>query len=211
MATMITSCPECKKQIKVPAEIAGKKIKCKACGTIFVATSTAVRPKSGQPESEGKPKQPEIYKPVDDDEGDGKPYDITELDLTPRCPYCAHELDSEDQVICLNCGYNTMTRQMGQTRRIRDLSGWDWFWWLSPAILCVLLFSICSIEAILQLIWFLVLREEQTADVDPMARPCVSCCHLWLGIFCIWIMYLTAKFSIRRLIFHPRPPEEELH
>jgi predicted Zn finger-like uncharacterized protein len=211
MATMITSCPECKKQIKVPAEIAGKKIKCKACGTIFVATSTAVRPTPGPPRGEGKSKQPDIFKPVDDDEGDGKPYDVTELDLAPRCPYCAHEFEDEDQVICLNCGYNTVTRQMGKTQRIKDTTGWDWFWWLLPPILCVLLFGICSVEAIFQAIWFLVLREEQTAELDSMVKPCCSCYHLWLGIFCLWIMYLTGKFSIKRLIFHPKPPEEELH
>jgi predicted Zn finger-like uncharacterized protein len=210
MATLITSCPECKKQIKVPAEIAGKKIKCKACGTIFVATSTAVRPAPSRPGGEAKPKQPETYKPVDDDDGDGKPYDVTEIDLTPRCPYCAHEFEEEDQVICLNCGYNTVTRQMGKIRRIRDITGWDWFWWLLPAILCVLLFFICLFGAIDHLTWFLF-KEELTAEMDPMVKPCISCWHLWLSIFCIWIMYLTGKYSIKRLIFHPKPPEEELH
>jgi predicted Zn finger-like uncharacterized protein len=204
MATMITSCPECKKQIKVPAEIAGKKIKCKACGTIFVATSTAVRP------DPDPPKQPDIFKPVDDDEGDGKPYGVTELDLAPRCPYCAHEFEDEDQVICLNCGYNTVTRQMGRTQRIRDTTGWDWFWWLLPAILCVLLFTICSLELINVVAGYLIYGEERKAEMEPMARPCYNCCVLWTSIFCLWIMYLTGKFSFKRFIFHPKPPEEEL-
>jgi predicted Zn finger-like uncharacterized protein len=206
MATMITSCPNCKKQIKVPAEIAGKRIKCKACGTIFVATSTAVRPKSDQP------KQPDIYKPADDDDdGDGNPYGVTDLDLAPRCPYCAHEFESEDQVICLNCGYNTVTRQLGKTRRIKDVTGGQWFLWLLPGILCVLLFMICGLELVNVATDFLLHGEEKKAEMDPMARPCFNCCYLWMSIFCLWVMYLTAKFSIKRLILHPKPPEEELH
>jgi predicted Zn finger-like uncharacterized protein len=207
MATMITSCPNCKKQIKVPAEVAGKKIKCKACNTVFVAASTAVRPKSDQP------KPPDTYKPVDDDEdeGEAKPYGVTDLDLAPRCPYCAHEMDSHEQVICLNCGYNTVTRQMGKTRRIKDITGMQWFLWLLPGILCVVLFLICGLELVNVIAGYIMFGEEKKAEMDPMARPCYNCCVLWTSIFCIWVMYLTAKFSIKRLILQPKPPEEELH
>ena len=38
MATTVTvTCPECKKQLKAPPEIVGKKIRCKGCEHIFVA------------------------------------------------------------------------------------------------------------------------------------------------------------------------------
>jgi predicted Zn finger-like uncharacterized protein len=205
MATLITSCPECKKQIKVPAEVAGKKIKCKACGTIFVATSTAVHP-----ERQVKPKEPGTYKVEDDDEGDGRPYGVTDIDLAPRCPHCANELEEEDQVICLHCGYNTVTREIGKTRRIKDTTGMEWFWWLLPGILCALLFFICGAELINIVAGYIMFGEANKAEMDPMARPCYNCCVLWESVFCIWIMYLTAKYSIKRLILHPKPPEHEL-
>ena len=32
-ATKTATCPECKKQMKAPAELEGKKIRCKGCGT----------------------------------------------------------------------------------------------------------------------------------------------------------------------------------
>ena len=49
MATLITSCPNCKKQIKIPEEITGKKIKCKACGEIFPISDQQKENKKKQP------------------------------------------------------------------------------------------------------------------------------------------------------------------
>ncbi len=207
MATLITSCPECKKQIKIPAEVTGKKIKCKDCGTVFVATSTAVKPDANRPSGDprGQPGQ-ETFRPVDDEDGDGKPYGVTTLDLTPRCPHCANELEPHDAVVCLTCGYNTQTRELGKRRRIRDTSGGDWFWWLLPAILNVMLFFICFSDLVLILVR-LAFREPIE---DQLYRNGANCCALWEGVLCLWIMYASAKFAIKRLIFHFHPPEDEI-
>ncbi len=216
MATMITSCPACNKQIKIPAEVAGKKIKCKNCGNIFVATSTAVRPES--PTAQPKPADPETIKLVDDDEGDGKPYDVTTLDLTPRCPHCAYELEEEGQVICLHCGYNTETRELGRRRRTKALTGWDWFWWLLPGILNVLIFFLCLSAFANTSIKFILNHDAEYAkiaqeggDFVSFYRSMYNCCTLWYVVFCMFCMYWSGKAAIKRLVYNPKPPEEELH
>jgi predicted Zn finger-like uncharacterized protein len=214
MATLITSCPNCKKQIKIPEEITGKKIKCKGCGNVFVAVSTAVKP--DKPNAQPKPAG-DTFKTIDDDEEDGKPYGVTDLDLAPRCPFCAEEME-EDAVICLHCGYNTESRQHTTKRRVQDTTGMDWFWWLLPAILNIILFFVCFAELINVIVRHFMFREEREkqiaetwGDMASFGNSCNNCCALWLGIFCIWIMYLSAKFVIKRMVFHFHPPEKELN
>jgi hypothetical protein len=206
MATLITSCPKCKKQIKIPEEITGKKIKCKGCGNIFVAVSTAVKPAGG-----------DTFKTMDDDEEDGKPYGVTDLDKALRCPFCAEEME-EDAVICLHCGYNTETRQHAKRRRVQDTSGMDWFWWLLPAILNIILFFTCFAELINVILRHFLMREErekqvaeQFGDMASFGNSSNNCCALWLGIFCLWIMWLSGKYAFKRLVFHFHPPEKELN
>ena len=90
MATAITvNCPECDKTMKVPADARGKRVRCKGCEHVFVFPGAPA--KAGKPGSDkAKPAKPESKpsRPADDEDGDGKPYGVTTLDLTPRCPDC---------------------------------------------------------------------------------------------------------------------------
>lgn len=65
MSTRAVSCPNCQKAIQVPAEAAGKKIKCKACEHIFVVPGgggpTVAKPAAAKPAT-AKPK-PATAKP----------------------------------------------------------------------------------------------------------------------------------------------------
>src|SRR5437867_6115595 len=51
-ATIDVACPECKKQMKAPAEMRGKKVKCKACGHTFTVAGAAAPP---SPAARGAP------------------------------------------------------------------------------------------------------------------------------------------------------------
>ena len=92
--TIVIVCPECKKEMKAPAELEGKKIRCKGCGSAVPVKATAAPPSAKaaappKPAKAGaaskKPVKPKPAKKRDDDLGDGKPYDVTTLDLAPRC------------------------------------------------------------------------------------------------------------------------------
>src|SRR5437763_110466 len=64
-----------------------------------------------------------------DEEDDPNPYDVTDLDLTPRCPHCAGEMESRDAVVCLHCGYNVQTREKAQTVKTIKNTFAEWVVW----------------------------------------------------------------------------------
>src|SRR5262245_28117899 len=110
--SILVSCPNCQKQIRAPEGARGKKVRCKSCGEIFPLSAP---PGAKAPPAPAKAKPKTGRARFEDEDDDGNPYDVTTLDLTPRCPACAGEMESEEAIICLSCGYNTMTRQKAQT------------------------------------------------------------------------------------------------
>lgn len=261
-ATIVITCPECKKQIKGPPELRGKKIRCKSCGHTFAVPGgpgakpgPAAVPKSSSPGKPapaakgGKPPPPPApAKDEDDDDGSEayavltddankpapppkktapappppaakssrarnpedevakNPYGVTTLDLTPRCPHCAQALDSEDSVICLNCGYNTLTREMGKTVHAYAHTPMERFMWLLPGIGCFL-----ACLALLFFVAWLWLWMHGMAEKDPSAwwttfdaLPTQIYGSVVAGI----LTWIAGKFAIKRLIKNFRPPEK---
>jgi predicted Zn finger-like uncharacterized protein len=201
-------CPECTKQFQVPAEVLGRKIRCKNCGKAFVAK------KAPDGNLIKKPPEPETesatipIKDDYDDEGDGKPYEVTSLDLAPRCPSCANELESEDDTVCLHCGFNLETRTVARTRRVKDVTGGDMFLWLLPGILAAVWFFISFGFVILAIVNYFIFKPP--ADWEQWQKNCNCCCALWWMIFHLWLMYISGKFAIKRLIQNNKPPEVEI-
>lgn len=152
-----------------------------------------------------KPAAPKLKVDGEDD----NPYGITASHDTARCPHCAKEMESEDAIICLNCGYNTQSRIHAQTRRVLEITFWDWCVWLGPGIGCVL--------AILILLgfdyWFdVMLHKTMWKDMDESigTSSFSQGFRLWITAMTIWVMWKAARFAFRRLILNPRPPEVEV-
>ncbi len=139
-----------------------------------------------------------------DDESN--PYGVTDIDLARRCPYCAHEMDEED-VICLNCGYNTQTRKHHETQRTYANTSGEVFMWLLPGILCVLgIFALIGLD----LFWWFGLQSNWWNTVDGWEVPNLSYgIRVWGVVVSLYFIYRQAKFAFQRLILHPTPPEEE--
>src|SRR5262249_59779563 len=82
MAETITIiCPECEKSIKAPAEVVGKKIRCKGCGETFTARAPKESPKGIKTAKDAKAKdkdKPAKKKPEGGDEDEGGAYGIKE-------------------------------------------------------------------------------------------------------------------------------------
>jgi DNA-directed RNA polymerase subunit RPC12/RpoP len=211
------TCPECAKQFEAPPDIVGRKIRCKNCGKIFVAKKAEnVKPKVKKADEKlaEEQKANKATIPVqddDDDDGDGKPYEVTSVDLAPRCPECANELESEDDLVCLHCGFNLKTRTRAETRRVRDVTGGKMFLWLLPGILSAIGFFVCVGLMVGMIInWIFWFRDPETAKQEQYAINCVHCCALWWCIGCIYLGYKSFRFSLKRLIFQNTPPEEEV-
>ena len=195
-----------RKKLTVAAAAVGKKIRCKACEHVFVVKAPAGKPPAAKPAAKAadpKKKTPPKPKPADDDEEDSKPYGVTSVDTVPRCPECANELESEDAVICLTCGYNTRTRVRAETKAVEDVTGLMVFLWLLPGILCVLL--------VLTLLTFDIFYTLKVYEyVEDAWYEFIS--YRWFVIWFVWaptvvVMVGATTFAVRRLILHPRPPE----
>jgi len=202
MAAMILiTCPECKKQLKGPAELQGKRVRCKACGQVFAVRASA-------PNKKGANVQPDKAKagsspPKEQPEGsEANPYLLTDIVLAARCPQCAAELDSPDAIICLNCGYNSRTRQRMTTIRTYAFTPFDWMLWLAPGIGCLLV--TLAMIGLISFLWIPAGLQRAAGEA-------------WWGHFSIQIYgsffaglvaWFTGKFAFRRLVQHPRPPEK---
>lgn len=242
--TILITCPSCKKQLKVPSAIQGKKVRCKECGAaIRVGTSAAEKDGAAAPaKAASKPAVPAaaddgenqygfmsdsqaeataVAKPAEEkkkpetkppkrigDPDDENPYGITEMDLTARCPHCAKEMESEDAIICLHCGYNTQLRTNVSSKRVFETTFWDWCKWLAPGVLCVIM-----ILGLIGFDYFFVIGLKE-AWWDPMDSSMEHTSfsqgiRLWVVASTVWVMWRAAKFAFRRLVLNPRPPEIE--
>lgn len=242
---IVVTCPQCKKQLKAPAELAGKKVKCKCGATLEVkagkaaakaapAKAAAAPAKAAAADSEApaigfakddppatppakeapakkkaaKADDAKAKKAAADAEfNDSNPYGVTETDLVPRCPNCAKELESEDAVICLHCGYNTRTRSHIAVKRVYEPNSSDRLAWLMPGILCVV-----GIVALAGITGYVVLGMDSTwNDMDESVgtKSLSRGLRTWGVAMSLWAMWIAAKIAYNRLILNPRPPEEE--
>jgi hypothetical protein len=210
-ATITITCPECRKQITAPAEVVGKKVRCKACGHVF-AVKGGPAPAGKAPAGKAPAKAagaaagpPANTKPHANEEDEGPAsYAVSDLKLAPRCPNCANEMESEESIICLHCGYNTQTRIQTKLKKTHDTTGWDYFLWLLPGISCV----IGIILLIVWDIWFCTQIEDYVKDewYEFVGSGAVK---LWQTIASIFMMFGMLMFAIKRLIFNYTPPEIE--
>ena len=204
MAAMIViTCPECKKQLKGPAELQGKRVRCKSCGQVFAVRAAA--PGKAAPATKKTPVQaPKATAPPppSEEESAKNPYQLTDILQSNRCPQCAAEFESSESIICLNCGYNTRTLQRMSTVRTFAHTPLDWSIWLAPGILCAL-----AVLALIGLVCFLWIP----AGLESVAG------EAWWGHFSVQIYgtalaagvaWLAGKFAYRRLVLNTRPPEK---
>lgn len=106
----------CGKSLKVPAKLAGKTVKCPGCGSALPVPRPVRTPATAGAASESSA-----------DDGVAGLLDEADLNLSKtgrRCPECRSDLELDD-VICVNCGYNTETGRRIKVRKVekRDLVG----------------------------------------------------------------------------------------
>ncbi|HEY2785940.1 MAG TPA: hypothetical protein VGJ05_13300 [Fimbriiglobus sp.] len=221
-ATFDVTCPNCATPLKVPTALAGKKVKCKQCQQVLTvpagpapAKAVPVKPVEDQPAAYQSAAEKRFAQEAEDEADDKSDYIVIKESDAPRCPHCAKELDPPDSKICLNCGYNTLTRQRKESRKVYDPTFGDWFQHLGPAVFCFLLAAglitgavICWIDMPDWLDGSLLQSDEKnptTLKKTWLVQP--WCFSLWIMVMVLWVSYKLAKFSIKRFIYHFRPPE----
>jgi predicted Zn finger-like uncharacterized protein len=240
MAMLVINCPECDKEIKVPEDAEGKKIRCKECDHVFVVEpprkaaparpakaaravpakpapakpATPAKPVAAKPATPAKPAakpakpaaKPDATpaSPPADDDDDPNPYGVTEMDFAHRCPECANEMESPESVVCLHCGYNTVTRQRYETKATYETTGGEYFLWHLPPSLCVLtILGLIGLD-----IWYCNEIEGLVKDewYDFLASGGIK---LWFVVLSIFGMWVAGKFAFKRWYYHPHPPERK--
>ncbi len=214
-------CPHCRKPGKGPIELEGKYIRCRSCKKTFkVKLPAQAKAQAGKPEGPGiyafaegikAEKSEDIPIPVlpviDEEEESSNPYGVTDLDERRRCPYCADLMEEED-VICLNCGYNTQTRQHIRTERTYANTTGDVFMHLLPGIICAIsIFVVIGFD----LFWWFGLESLWWKPMDDwLDLTSISLgIRVWEVVISLWVIWALGKFAFKRLILHPTPPEVE--
>jgi hypothetical protein len=218
MAESITVvCPECHKAIQAPADFAGKKVRCKQCGNVFRASpappqGAIARTVGGKPPAAANNVRPQVAPLApstdeDEDDGGGNPYSVKTdgSEGVARCPECANEMDGPDAVICLHCGYNTVTRERHSLKKIEHVTDADKFMYLLPGFVCA--FAILFL-IVVDVLYCALLRPNKDAPwiVDVLGYGGTK---LWVVISTLFAMAFLARFAVLRLILHPNPPEVE--
>jgi predicted Zn finger-like uncharacterized protein len=201
MATPLTvACPQCKQQIKASDELVGKKVRCKGCGHVFViAAGPAEKPKPAKPAS--APAKAKAPAAAADDEGND-PYAFAETEeVVARCPHCANEIEP-DAKICIHCGYNTVSRQRVETKKVIENTPADQFAWLLPGILSA--FTVLVLLGLSLIYCFLLPIWLKGGDWEWLTYGGFK---VWFVIMCLFGMFFAGKFAVQRLILDPTPPE----
>jgi predicted Zn finger-like uncharacterized protein len=217
MATLLITCPDCKKQMKVPDSVQGKKVRCKSCGGV-IPVPAGKKPDTRVTTPEAQAKMAKLS----EEEEAKNPYVVTETSLAARCPHCAYEIEPPDALICLHCGYNMVKRTREKQIVAYESTFFDWLLWLGPGILA--LFAIGALVGVClyyhyQLPYQMLNQKDVDSlmadrmkaferDIDSTAYLFHPGIELWVVVVCIWFIWKFLRFAFKRLILNYRPPEK---
>jgi DNA-directed RNA polymerase subunit RPC12/RpoP len=223
-ATLDVSCPTCGKELKVPAELEGKRVKCKKCQEIFTVKAPAKAPAAkggGKPPAPAAPPEPKKSPFADDDDEEtepgkaAKPMEVIKEDDVARCPHCAKELDPPDAEVCLHCGFNNKTRVKAETRKVIAHDATDWTMHLLPGIIAlviVILLVSLDIYCGVNMRGWLEGSDLESDEKDLTGRKKM---FVPPGAFIAFIIALSmlvivpaARFAFRRLVLEYKPEEK---
>jgi hypothetical protein len=223
---VVVTCTECEKRFKPKNDVRGKRIKCPFCEESFVVPAgndgktDKAKPdavKAGKPKQNaakaGKPKPEEIKagdppmtpQEVEDLDGSPDPYGVKHVELVPRCPNCTEEMGEHD-IICLACGYNTLTRSWGKTEKKKVNTFGRQFMYLLPALGSVgfLVF------AVMGLIFYATIGPYLAYETMFWFTDSEAI-RMWTTVFFLFWIFGAGIFCFKKFIEKPQPDELELN
>lgn len=201
-ASPVVTCPECEKKFKPKADVAGKKIKCPFCKEPFVVPAAAEKEtvKAGKEAPQVKAAPEEAA--TNDYDADPNPYGVKTVDLVPRCPNCTQEMGEHD-IICLACGYNTLTRQWGKTEKTIGVTQSRQFIYLLAPVGSVI-FVFCSFIGLLV---FYIVIPSLVVDSKWFGWLDSEATRMWTTLPFLFIMWMAGMFCFHKFIEKPKPDE----
>ena len=217
-------CPECDSKFKSTTDKEGKKVHCPLCADTFKVTADMISlpkaskspdaPKKAKPAADEKPAEVEPLALVptgapsanhDDEDEDENPYGMIQVKVAPRCPSCANELISAKDVICVHCGYNLLTREVGETKKLYALTSEEHWAHLAPALLAL---AFAFIE-LLSILYYCLVLPYHVADSWLSWWLDSEPTRLFYTTINMMLMYWAGNWGLQHVIFKPKPPERE--
>jgi len=195
--TLSITCNECKKTMQVPEVLAGKRIRCRGCGATLAVKKLV-------PQATAIPVEKKAATGMDDEWQKASAYGLERLDDQVRCAFCANDLE-DGQIVCLKCGYNMQTRERHGTRILHEQTVGDYVLWHLPSAVCVLIVLAC--------IGFGVIVWTETPDLGELGEYIQK--WRWGAVYTtallLAIIFWAGRFAVKRIFYHPHPPEFEKH
>lgn len=201
-APPIITCPTCQKRFKGKPELGGKKIKCPLCTEPFVVPNeeTAAAPKkAAKPVAAAAPKKEGIDAAKDD-----AAYGVGRIDTAPRCPNCAKEMLSAEAVICVHCGYNTLTRVHGETKKLVAATAGEHFIYLLPGLSAAAMFVVIVIALIF---YDTVLTDW--FEASKMSWITAEWARMWSTLALLGLLWAIGMIAFNTIVVQPKPPDVE--
>ena len=197
-APAIITCPSCQKRFKGKPELGGKKIKCPLCAEPFVVPNE---------ESAAKPKSARTSPAAPRDEGveaakDDAAYGVGRIDTAPRCPNCAKEMLSAEAVICVHCGYNTLTRVHGETKKLIAVTPMEHFIYLLPGLSAAVMF----VAIIISLLFYDTVLTDWF-EGTKMGWITAEWARMWSTIILLGLLWAVGMFAVKTVVMAPKPPD----
>ena len=130
-------------------------------------------------------------------------------------PHCAKELDPPDAIVCVNCGFNNVTRAKANTKKVWAPTAQDWIMHLLPGIIalaiCIglIVFNVISILRMRD--WldgsFLEMEEKDAAGRKRFFIAPGAFIFLFL-VLSLPVFVPGIKFAYKRLVKEYKPPEK---
>lgn len=230
-------CPNCGKDLKVPAAFEGKRVKCRDCGEAFPvnaptakgpakpaakATAKAAARPAGKEAAQPPEPPPSTAAPksrfADEDEDDHNPNPIGVIveDDEARCPHCAQPLEPPTATVCIHCGYNNMTRVKADMKKVWAPDFTDWASHLGPGIIAALI--VIGLIVLDILCWMNMESWMEGSDLQDEKADLVTGKKQFFvrpGAFSTLITAISAiiiipafRFAWRRLAIDNRPEEK---
>jgi hypothetical protein len=219
MAAVSITCPACRKRIKGREEHLGRKIRCPNCQNSFVAEADADEGAAPlafaddpAPAKAAKPKPPKpkpevavkAAPPAPPEPPEVEQYGIENIDTARRCPNCAELMANDTAIICIHCGYNTLTRSYGKTKRVFAASRAEILQHLGPAIafsgvFAALVFVVLWYNTVVPP-WFNGTRSDWVVHESL---------RMWSAMIAVAALWWFGFQAFKTFVLHPLPQEVE--
>ena len=201
-APTVITCPACKKRFKGKPELAGKKIKCPLCSEPFVVPALEEAVTAKEPTKEPAKMADSAATPYGQA---AEAYGVEAVDTAARCPNCAQLMASEDAVICIFCGYNTLTREHGKTKKVVAATKMEHFLYLLPALSAAMMFGL----VVLFILWFNLVVPDMVVGSSKTEWLAHESIRMWSASGLMALMWGLGVYAFNTLAMKPKPPEIE--